>query len=223
MVLVASSFFNVYQVRYSPPLEILTSTSTKNQLKLLFKKKVSSYWLSYYCSLCPSYSSLQYFDTTKLLPNKPHPYIVHSGTSEFVNKKTSIILKLLCGRYRLNSLRHKFSNDYSPKCQMCSMDVTEDVFHFLIICPYLDGARQYALLLWKHQLSNIVYNLFHSVILKWSNIKLTSFLLDPMSQFSTSDISPHQNLKLDIYKFAQDYVFSIHRQRQLYYGDWSKS
>ena len=114
MVLVAPSFFNVYQVRYSPPLELLTSTLTKNQLKLLFKKKVSSYWSSYYCSLCPSYSSLQYFDTTKLLPNKPHPYIVHSGTSEFVNRKTSIILKLLCGRYRLNSLRHKFSNTYSP-------------------------------------------------------------------------------------------------------------
>ena len=139
---------------------------TKNQLKLLFKKKVSSYWLSYYCSLCPSYSSLQYFDTTKLQPLKPHPYIVHSGTSEFVNRKTSIILKLLCGRYRLNSLRHKFNKNYSPICQMCSMNVIEDVSHFLIICPYFDGARQYTLLLWKHQLSNTVYNLFHLVISK---------------------------------------------------------
>ena len=138
---------------------------TKNQLKSLFKKKVSSYWLSYYCSLCPSYSSLRYFDTTKLLPNKPHPYILHSGTSEFVNKKASIILKMLCGRYCLNSLKHKFNNNHSPKCQMCSMNETEDIVHFLTICPYLDGARHYTLLLWKHHLSNIVYNLFHSTIL----------------------------------------------------------
>ena len=106
---------------------------------------------------------------------------------------------------------------------MCSMGETEDIIYFLIICPYLDGARHYALLLWKHHLSNIVYNLFHSAILKWSSTKLTSFLLDPMSQFSVSDISPHQNLKLYIHKFAQDFVFSIHHQRQLYYGDWSKS
>ena len=78
---------------------------------------------------------------------------------------------------------------------MCSMNAIEDVSHFLIICPYLDGARQYALLLWKHQLSNIVYNLFHSVILKWSISQLTAFLLDPMSQFSTIDLSPHKKPK----------------------------
>ena len=130
-----------------PPLKILTLKMSKNQLKTLFKKKVSSYWLNYYCSLCPSYSSLRYFDTTKLLPNKPHPYILHSGTSEFVNHKSSTILKLLCGRYRLNSLRPKFNTIYSPICQMCKMNVIEDIDHFLTICPYLDGARYYALLL----------------------------------------------------------------------------
>ena len=148
---------------------------------------------------------------------------MHSGTSEFVNNKASTILKLLCGRYCLNSLRHKFNNNYSPKCQMCSMNATEDIDHFLTICPYLDGARHYTLLLWKHHLSNIVYNLFHSAILKWPSNKLTTFLLDPMSQLSVSDITHHQNLKLYIYQFAQDFVFSIHCQRQLYYGDWSKS
>ena len=128
----------------------------------------------------------------------------------------------MCGRYRLNSLRHKFNNNYSPLCQMCSMNVNEDVPHFLIFCPYLDGSRQYALLLWKHQLSNTVYNLFHSVILKWPIKQLTSFLLDPMSQFNFSDISPHHNLKIDFYKFAQDYTFSIHRQRLNFFGDWSE-
>ena len=105
---------------------------------------------------------------------------------------------------------------------MCNMNAIEDVPHFLIVCPYLDGARQYALLLWKHQLSNTVYNLFHSVILKWPIEQLTSFLLDPMSQFNIPDISPHQNLIIDLYKFAQDYAFSIHRQRQIFLGDQSK-
>ena len=47
------------------PLEILNSKMSKNQLKVLFKKKVSSFWLDYYRLLCPSYSSLRHFDTTK--------------------------------------------------------------------------------------------------------------------------------------------------------------
>ena len=120
-----------------PPLEILNSKMSKNQLKTLFKKKVSSYWMNYYCSLCPSYSSLRYFDTTKLLPNKPHPYILHSGTSEYVNHKSSIILKLLCGHYHLNLLRHKFNTNYSPICQMCSMNTIEDIDHFWPYVPIL--------------------------------------------------------------------------------------
>ena len=196
---------------------------TKIQLKNIFKKKVSSYWLTHFFSLCPSYSSLKYFDTSKLQPVKPHPYIVNSGTSDYVNKKTSTILKLLSGRYHLNILQNKFNSNHSPLCKMCSMNVNEDISHFLIICPYLDGARQYALLLWRHQLSITIYNLFHSVILKWPIDQLTSFLLDPMSQFNESDISPHDNLKNDLFKFAQDYTYSIHCQCQIFYGEWNKS
>ena len=184
---------------------------------------MSSFWLDYFRSLCPSYSFLRHFDTIKLIPNKPHPYIIHSGTSEYLSNKTSTILKLLCGCYRLNSLRHKFNTNYSPMCQMCYMNVVEDIDHFLFICPYLDGARFYALLLWKNQFSNIIYNLFHSALLSWHNSKLTPLILDPMPQFTYSDIAPHQNLQVNMYKFAQDYVFSIHRQRQIFYGELPKT
>ena len=196
---------------------------SKNQLKSLFKRKISKFWFSHYCSLCPSYSSLKFFSTTKLVPNKPHPFIIHSGTSESINHKSSTILKLLCGRYRLNSLKNKFNMNNSPLCQRCSMNSIEDIEHFLIICPYLDGARHYALLLWKSQLSNIVYNLFSSAMLYWPNDKLTHSLLDPMSQFQYSDISSHQNLEINHNNFSQDFTFSLHHQRQIFYGNWSKS
>ena len=103
------------------------------------------------------------------------------------------------------------------------MNVVEDIDHFLIICPYLDGARYYALLLWKNQISNVVYNLFYSAFLSWNISRLTPLILDPMSQFSLSDIAPHQNLQIDMYKFVQDFVFSIHRQRQIFYGELPKT
>ena len=88
------------------------------------------------------------------------------------------------------------------------MNSVEDIEHFLTICPYLDGARHYALSLWKNQLSNIVYNLFYSAILYWPNNILTQLLLDPMSQFQYSDMS---------------FTYSLHRQRQIFYGEWSRA
>ena len=94
---------------------------------------------------------------------------------------------------------------------MCSMNTTEDIEHFLTICPFFDGARYYTLLLWKNQLSNIVYNLFYSAISHWPNDKLTPLLLDPMSQFQYSDVASHQNLELHLNNFTQDYIFSLHR------------
>ena len=106
---------------------------------------------------------------------------------------------------------------------MCSMNSIEDIEHFLTICPYHDGARHYALLLWKSQLSNIVYNLFSSAMLYWPNDKLTHLLLDPMSQFQYPDVSSHQNLELNLNNFAQDFTFSLHPQRQIFYGEWSKT
>ena len=89
------------------------------------------------------------FNTSKLIPNKPHPIIIHSGMSEFLNHKSSILLKLLYGQYFLNSMKNKLNTNTSPLCQMCTMRSIEDIDHFLTLCPYLDGARFYALLLWK--------------------------------------------------------------------------
>ena len=108
-----------------------------------------------------------------------------------------------------------------PPFARCAQWILLRIWNILILCPYLDGARLYALLLWKNQLSNIVYNLFYSAILYWPNNKLTQLLLDPMSQFQYSDISPHPNLEINMNNFVQDFTYSLHRQQQIFYGEWS--
>ena len=100
------------------------------------------------------------------------------------------------------------------------MNTIKDINHFLLVCPYLDGARVYALLLWKAQLSNTIYNLFSSAMLHWPNFKLICLLLDPMSQFQPKEIGPYLNLDADMLRFVQDYIFSLHCQRQIFYGEW---
>ena len=75
----------------------------------------------------------------------------------------------------------------------------------------------------KKQMSNTIYNLFSSAMLHWPNSKLIHLLLDPMSQFQHKDISPHPNLELDMLSFVQDFIFGLHCQCQVFYGEWSGS
>ena len=72
-------------------------------------------------------------------------------------------------------------------------------------------------------MSNTTNNLFLSAMLHWPNCKLIHLLLDPMSQFQHKDIGPQPNLKYDMLSFVQDFIFSLHRQRQVFYGEWSGS
>ena len=60
-------------------------------------------------------------------------------------------------------------------------------------------------------------------MLHWPNCKLIHLLLKPMSQFQYKDISPHHNHELDMLSFVQDFIFILHRQRQVFYGEWSGS
>ena len=153
-------------------------------------------------------------------PNTPHSIIIHSGTSNYLNFKTSIMLSLLSGRYRLNYLKAKFSTTSSPICNMCNMNVPEDIPHFILDCPYLDGARMFAILLWSHNDQPYIYYMFLSAFQLWPCNKLIKLLLDPSSQFDTMTIRSHDNKFLsNTIKFSQDFLYSIHRQRNIFYGE----
>ena len=103
---------------------------------------------------------------------------------------------------------------------MCNMDVIEDTPHVILYCPYLDGACQYALLLWSKSKNHLIFNLFSSALKTWPCNKVIMLILDPSSQLSTSTLRAHNNdLLLNTIKFAQDYIFSITRQRSNFYGD----
>ena len=135
------------------PMDILTSPQTKTQLKSLIRTKISTFWHNELKSKCSLFSSLKYFNPIDLQPLTPHPIVSTSGCSEYLNKKCSVNIKLLSGRYRLNTLRQKFSPNISPKCHMCQMNTDEDLPHFLLQCPYLDGSREYTLLKWSNHAS----------------------------------------------------------------------
>ena len=119
MVLVDKIIATCNKYNLPTPLEILFSTQTKSQLKNLFKKKIIRYWHEYFCSQCTLYSSLAYFDPSQLIPSKPHSFVINSGTSNFLNYKSSVMLSLLWGRYLFKihySLNLMLTTLHSAKC-----------------------------------------------------------------------------------------------------------
>ena len=100
------------------------------------------------------------------------------------------------------------------------MNVPEDVSHFLLVCPYLEGAHEFALLLWSHNDQRSIYNMFLSAFQLWPCNELIKLLLDPSSQIDTMTIRSHDsNFLTNTIKFSQDYLYSLHRQRNIFYGE----
>ena len=107
---------------------------------------------------------------------------------------------------------------------MCSMNAVEDLPHVLLVCPYLDGACIYALLLWSNRSDKTVYNLFLSALKVWPTPKLMKLILDPTSEISQSSLKAHSsNLLEKCITFTQDYIFSIDKQRKDFYGRKDKN
>ena len=103
---------------------------------------------------------------------------------------------------------------------MCNMSLPENLAHLVLTCPHLDGTRQYALLLWANRPVRTVYNLFSSALKTWPDAKLINLILDPLSEISDSTLMAHDNNLLECcINFAQDYLYSIDKQRCCFYGE----
>ena len=130
------------------PLEILYQNQSKYHHKNLVKKLISKYSFIYFYSQSSIYSPLSYFNLLSLEPNTPNSIIIHSGTSNYLNFKSSVMSSLLSDRYCLNYLKAKFNTISSPFCQMYNRKFREDISHLILYCLYLDSAHQFALLIW---------------------------------------------------------------------------
>ena len=126
----------------------------------MVKKIISDQWFNEFCSQCPKYFSLSYFDPDSLKPSKSHIIVVQSGTHNYLNFKSTVMLLLLAGIYCLVMLKATFNRNVSPLCQMSDMDVMEDIPHFILSFPYLDGTHNFETILWSytnHLANKIVY------------------------------------------------------------------
>ena len=100
---------------------------------------------------------------------------------------------------------------------MCKMNTIEDTPHFILVYPYLDGARYYALLLWHNNINHPIYNMFSFTLKFCPSPKMIKLLLDPVSMFYKKIIKSHINFASNSIQLAQDFLYSLHRKRNIFY------
>ena len=125
------------------PLELLTSTLSKDHLKAMVRKQMVNYWELKLRAEAEPLVSLEYFHPEYMSLITPHPIWTTSGACSYQNSMSSVQATMISGRYRTELLCSNWSSN-SGCCELPSCKdnhVLEDLQHILAVCSSLEPAR----------------------------------------------------------------------------------
>ena len=202
------------------PIELLRAPLSKENFKLLVKKKIISYWEEKLRAEALPLRSLAYFRPAYMSLTKTHVLWSSAKHSPYKVSMAMIQAQLLSGRYRLGSLTRHWKTNYDGHCLLSTecADSLEDIVHFLQLCPGLDTTRKELRKFTELYASNL-NDLPSSLLLKLASIDNPSFcqfMLDcsampeviSLCQQSSDDILGHY------FNVTRIWIFKLHRERQ---------
>ena len=206
------------------PLVLLDKPVAKESFKKLVKLKVTEYWQGALASECFKLSSLKAFDPLRASLQKPHPIWTSSAGNSFECCKSTILARMVSGRYRTEMLCRFWSTNKSGYClsDTCHQ-VVGDLEHLLAVCPALEQVRNRLHSLWC--LKTVDCPPLHRVILRilGSNpITQVKFLLDSVSFPEVIHLTQTlgQELLDRVMYLTRTWVFAVHRQKLKLLGRW---
>ena len=206
------------------PLELLNNPQPKQILKRLIKAKIAEYWHKKLSSEC-HLPSLQYFDPSRHSLLTPHPMWTASGSNSYECNKSTVVARMVSGRYRTESLCRFWSTNRNGYCSAPTCDqAVGDIEHLLVVCPALHHVRNCLVALWHDKTSEYpaLYDLL-TRILASNPTSIVSFILDPSSNpeiigLSQSCGSPLLEL---VFYLTRSWAYSIHREKMIQTGRWT--
>ena len=208
------------------PLTLLDSPPPKAIFKRLVKELVTTYWENVLRDEAANLPSLHYFVAENWSLRSPHPIWSTAGSNSYECRKTSVLAKMISGRFRTEYLTRHWSSNKQGFClaDTC-VEVVGDLEHLLIHCPALSAVR---VRLWNMFFSHSVkfpsfYNFLLCLEKSEPNVQL-QFFLDPTAFPDIAELwellgQPFIN---HLYYLTRTYAYYLYRQKQILLGIWSK-
>ena len=147
---------NCRQYQLPHPLDLLDSPLPRKYFKKLAKLRVTEYWQHLFAEECVSRTSLRYFDPHKCSLLSPHPVWTSAGSNSYECNKSTILARMISGRYRTEMLCSHWSSNKLGFCEAETCVETEgDLEHLLVTCPALKPDRDRIHKLWLDKAARI--------------------------------------------------------------------
>ena len=206
------------------PLKLLEDPLSKQRLKTMVKTKIIGYWQELLVAEALPKPSLSHFNPTMHSVASPHPLWAAAGSSPHEVNKATILVRMISGRYRTESLCRFWSDNRQGYClaESCHQ-IIGDLGHLLIHCPALDIVRNSLHQMWLSRAAVIppLQALITRVLVSPPSTKLI-FILDPSSL--PEIISLYQvygMFILDIvFYMVRTFAYGLHRKKLILLGKW---
>ena len=200
------------------PLQLLGFPPQREQFKKLVKQKVAQYWHSKFTAEIYGLRSLKYFRPELYSLTKPHYMWVLAASNPYECAKSSILAKMVSGRYRTDMLTRYWSNNRSGYCRAPSCLATPGTLeHLLATCPALNKTRQRMYQMWLER--SVMFPALHATIRAVINATedtVTQFVLEPLSfsDILSDFISLGTSFAQSLSFLTRTFAFYMHKDYQ---------
>ena len=214
-------------LRYSlpHPLCLLDNPLTKSSFKSLIKKNMLEYWEQVLMSEANELKSLNFFHTSQLSLSQPSPVWLASKGSSFECTKSTIVCKMISGRYRSEDLCKYWSSTNRLGYCLASTceEVVGDLVHILVTCPALAPVRERLRKLWLDKSSQSPGLLqMLKMVLKSAPPVQVQFILDPTIFDGVKMLVELYGMPVlsHIMYLTRTYAYYMHREKLILHGRW---
>ena len=198
------------------PLLLLQCPPQKLNFKQEYKRKISGYWHMLFVNECRDLKSLKYFRPELYSLSKPHYLWISSAGRPYESSKSTILARMLSGRYRSEFFTRHFKVNSNG---LCSANTCENVMgtleHILMSCPAYNNTReqQFALCLSKTVMFPFLHGFIRAILNADEYVK-TQFFLEPLAfpAIREESRSHGQQYLSTLSYLCRSFVFSIHRE-----------
>ena len=171
------------QYDLSDPLQMLQSPSPKEVFKKQVKANILKYWEVVLRSEASNLKSLMYFKPELYSLTRAHYMWSTSASNPFECSKSTVLARMLSGRFRTEALCKHWSSNKMGFCRAPTCRETPGTLeHLLVTCPALDNTRERLYHMWLQR--TVMFPSLHSTIreiLDSDESTKTQFILEPLA------------------------------------------